>query len=91
MKAIFILLDSLNRRFLPFYNPGADTILPNMQRLADRGVIFEQHWCGSAPCMPARRDILTGRINFLERPWGGIEPFDQTLPSLLSSQNVYSH
>lgn len=91
MKAIFILLDSLNRRVLPFYNPGADTILPNMQRLADRGVIFEQHWCGSAPCMPARRDILTGRINFLERPWGGIEPFDQTLPSLLSSQNVYSH
>ncbi len=52
---------------------------------------LDNHWCGSSPCMPARRDILTGRLNFLERPWGGIEPFDQVLPSLLSEQNVYTH
>ena len=46
---------------------------------------------GSAPCMPARRDILTGRLNFLERSWGPIEPFDITLPKVLAEKNVFSH
>ena len=91
MKAIFILSDSLNRRYLPLYNPAAGTITPNIDRLADRSMVFDSHWCGSAPCMPARRDILTGRLNFLERPWGGIEPFDHVLPTLLRSRNVYTH
>lgn len=63
---------------------------PNLDRLAARGTVFDNHWCGSAPCMPARRDILTGRLNFLEKPWGGIEPFDQTLPALLRTKNVFS-
>lgn len=41
--------------------------------------------------MPARRDIMTGRLNFLEKPWGGIEPFDQTLAGLLKTKNVFTH
>ena len=91
MKAVFILLDSLNRRYLPLYNGASDVRMPNIDRLARRSCVFDQHWCGSAPCMPARRDILTGRLNFLERPWGGIEPFDHVLPTLLKTQNVFTH
>jgi arylsulfatase A-like enzyme len=91
MKAVFVLLDSLNRRFLDCYGSHESTLTPNINRLAERSVVFDNHWCGSAPCMPARRDILTGRLNFLERPWGGIEPFDHVLPSLLREKNVYTH
>ncbi len=90
MKVIFILADSTNRRFLNMYGSERPAYTPNLDRLADRGTVFEDHWCGSAPCMPARRDILTGRLNFLEKPWGGIEPFDQTLPALLKTKNVYT-
>jgi arylsulfatase A-like enzyme len=91
MKTVFILIDSLNRRFLNCYGGSEGTKTPNIDRLAKRSVVFENHWCGSAPCMPARRDILTGRLNFLERPWGGIEPFDHILPTLLKEKNVYTH
>ena len=96
MKAVFILLDSLNRRFLSAYssaagNDAGGALTPNIDRLASRSVIFDNHWCGSAPCMPARRDIMTGRLNFLERPWGGIEPFDQPLAQILKTKNVYTH
>lgn len=92
MKAIVILLDSVNRRFLSLYGTQREQALtPNLERLAQRGMVFENHWCGSAPCMPARRDMLTGRLNFLERPWGGIEPFDHVLPALLRENNVYTH
>ena len=89
MKTVFILCDTLNRRMLPAY--GGDAITPNMDRLARRSVVFDNHWCGSAPCMPARRDIMTGRLNFLEKPWGAIEPFDQTLQTILSEEkNVHT-
>lgn len=91
MKTIFILADSTNRRFLRMYGASHPAHTPNLDRLAERGTVFERHWCGSAPCMPARRDIMTGRLNFLEKPWGGIEPFDQTLPALLRTKNVFTH
>lgn len=87
MKAIFILCDTLNLRFLSTYGSKEPAMTPNIERLAKRGVVFDNHWCGSAPCMPARRDIMTGRLNFLEKPWGAIEPFDQTLQSILSTTN----
>lgn len=90
MKTILILLDSLNRHMLNAYGqPFAKT--PNIDRLASKSVVFDNHWLGSAPCMPARRDIMTGRLNFLERPWGPIEPFDVTLPELLRKDNVFTH
>ena len=90
MKTIFILADSTNRRFLNIYGSRHPALTPNIDRLAERGTVFDNHWCGSAPCMPARRDIMTGRLNFLEKPWGGLEPFDRTLPALLKTRNVYS-
>ena len=54
-------------------------------------MIFENHFIGSAPCMPARRDIFTGRMQFLERGWGGIEPFDITLPEMLRKHKIFTH
>ena len=92
MKTIFILCDTLNRRMLSAYGAGKDAaITPNIDRLARRSVVFDSHWCGSAPCMPARRDIMTGRLNFLEKPWGAMEPFDQSLQSILSDEkNVHT-
>lgn len=87
MKTIFILCDTLNLRMLSAYHATDPALTPNIDRLARRGVVFDSHWCGSAPCMPARRDIMTGRLSLLEKPWGGIEPFDQTLQTILSTTN----
>jgi len=91
MKTIFILTDTLCRRYLSLY--GNDwTITPNIVRLAKRSTVFDQHWCGSAPCIPARHDLLTGRLNFLERNWGGAEPYDEILPTILRQRKgTYSH
>ena len=91
MKVILVLSDSLNRHYLPRYgNPWV--LAPNIERFAERSVTFGNHWLGSAPCMPARRDMLTGRINFLERGWSGLEPFDIPFPHLLRDHGgVYCH
>lgn len=84
-------MDSLNRRYLKAYDPNAVGITPNIDKLAKDCIIFDNHFIGSAPCMPARRDIFTGRMQFLERGWGGIEPFDTTLPFVLRENGVYTH
>ena len=91
MKTILILSDSLNRHYLsPYGNSWVQA--PNIQRFAERSITFDNHWIGSAPCMPARRDILTGRLHFLERDWGGLEPFDIPFPHLLRDEaGVYCH
>ncbi|GAB4557310.1 MAG: sulfatase-like hydrolase/transferase [Anaerolineae bacterium] len=90
MNVICILLDSLNRHFLPVYgNHWVRT--PNIDALAARSLIFEQNYIGSAPCMPARRDLWTGTWEFLWRPWGSLEPWDQPLPRLLRQAGVLTH
>ena len=90
MKFVFVLFDSLNRRSLEPY--GARTIrTPNFRRLAERCVTFDSHYVGSLPCMPARRDMQTGRLNFLHRGWGPLEPFDNSFPELLHEKGIYSH
>ncbi|MFP3903163.1 MAG: sulfatase-like hydrolase/transferase, partial [Armatimonadota bacterium] len=79
MRVIMVMFDTLNRRFLPPY--GCDWIhAPNFQRLAERTVTFSNAFVGSMPCMPARREIHTGRYNFLHRAWGPLEPFDDSMP-----------
>lgn len=90
MRSILFLSDSVNRRLMEFYSESG-VKLPNLERLAARSVIFDGHLCGSAPCMPARRDLMTGRLNFLERSWGPVEAMDHTLPQVLRSRGVVSH
>ena len=51
---------------------------PNFMRLAEKSVTFETHYVGSMPCMPARRDMQSGRLAFLHRSWGPMEPFDNS-------------
>ena len=90
MRTIVILMDSLNRRCLPVYG-GDWAHTPNMERLAARSCVFDNHFVGSAPCMPARHDLITGRLDFLERNWAPVQPFDCTLPQVLQRHGVFSH
>jgi arylsulfatase A-like enzyme len=90
MKAILLLFDSLNRHLLSSY--GCDwTHTPNFRRLAERSVRFDRSFIGSMPCIPARRELHTGRYNFLHRSWGPLEPFDDSAIELLSEAGVYTH
>lgn len=90
MKVLFLLFDSLNRLMLEPYG-GKILETPNFRRLAEKCVTFDNHYIGSMPCMPARRDMQTGRHTFLHRSWGPLEPFDNSFPELLKTKGAYSH
>ena len=90
MRAVVIMYDSLNKRFLQPY--GSDWVkTPNFDRLAKRAAVFDNFYAGSLPCMPARRELHTGRLNFLHRGWSPCEPFDESMPQLLADSGIYSH
>ncbi|MBP1991979.1 sulfatase [Paenibacillus eucommiae] len=97
MNSIVIVCDTLRRDHCGPYHQGRplnqvisaeqpDWVIPtpNMDRLAKRGIVFDNAYCGSTPCMPARRDIYTGRYEFLERGWGPLEEDDLDLPRQIS-------
>jgi arylsulfatase A-like enzyme len=77
-NAIVVLLDSLNRHLLGSY--GSDEFdTPNLDAFAARATRFTNHHTGSLPCLPARHDILCGAWDFLWKPWGSIELWEDAL------------
>lgn len=90
MKAIVVLFDSLNKNYLPAYG-NTDVIAPNFTRLHRHSVVFDNSYVSSMPCMPARRELHTGRQNFLHKEWGPLEPYDDSMPEILKKAGVYTH
>ena len=90
MRAVVLMFDSLNRHFLSPY--GATwTRTPNFRRLAQRAVTFDRSYVASMPCMPARRDLHTGRPGFLRRHWGPLEPWDFSCIEAIGKSGVHTH
>ena len=90
MKAVFVLFDSLCRTAMGCYGP-TPVRTPNFDRFAARAVTFDTHFVGSLPCMPARRDLHAGRLNFLHRSWGPLEPFDNSFPEAMREAGIHAH
>ena len=90
MRAVVVMFDSLNRHLLSPYG-CRETHTPGFERLARHSVQFDTCYAGSLPCMPARRELHTGRYNFLHRSWGPVEPFDDSMPEILSRNGVHTH
>ncbi|MDJ0789843.1 MAG: sulfatase-like hydrolase/transferase, partial [Myxococcota bacterium] len=86
---VVVLLDSLNRHMLGAYG-GTEFDTPNLDRFASRAVRVDRHVTGSLPCMPARHDILCGALDFLWKPWGSIELWEDPITHHLRRAGVTS-
>ncbi len=88
-RIVVVLLDSLNRHMLGAYG-GDEFETPNLDRFADTATVFDRHHVGSLPCMPARHDLLVGALDFLWRPWGSIEVWEEALTTELRRRGITS-
>jgi arylsulfatase A-like enzyme len=86
-NVVVVLLDSLNRHMLGAYG-GTEFDTPNLDRFARRASQFTNHVTGSLPCMPARHDILVGALDFLWKPWGSIELWEESITATLRRADV---
>src|SRR5437867_7420336 len=77
-NVVLVMSDTLRRDHLGAY--GNEWIHTSaLDRLAMRSVVFDNHLAGSFPTMPARADLLTGRLSLTFMSW---EPLPTTLPTL---------
>ena len=90
MKTIILAFDTLVRNMLPNYG-NHYVKAPNFEKLHRNFTQFNNCYCGSLPCIPARRDLHTGRYNFLHRNWGPFEPFDFSVFKFLRDNGTNTH
>lgn len=84
-NVVVVVSDTFRRDHLGAY--GNDWIrTPALDRLADRSVVFDNHLTGSFPTMPARADLLTGRLSLTFMTWAPLPSDLPTLPALLSAE-----
>ncbi len=93
MNVLLLSIDSLRRDFLSAYadQPGCvpyQVSTPNLDRFAERSAVFDTHYAGSLPCMPARREWHAGVQEFLWRPWGPMEPYDDHIARVARDSGV---
>lgn len=86
MNVITILADTLRYDYMGF-NGNQMVKTPNMDKLARKSVVFDQAYMGSYPCMPARRDLWTGKYEFPFRGWGPLEHNDKDIGKVVSVEN----
>ena len=87
MKTVFVLFESVNQAALGLYG-WKSVATPNFDRFARRTMTVDRHYVGSLPCMPARRDMHTGRLNVTRRSCGPLEPFDNSFAQILKDNGV---
>lgn len=90
MKAVMVMFDTLTKDFLSTYGSELSKT-PNFKRLEETCCVMDNFYGGSMPCMPARRELHTGKYNFLHRSWGPLEPFDFSAIQQLSDNGIYTH
>src|SRR5206468_6755502 len=82
LNIVVVVSDTLRRDHIGAY--GNDWIrTPALDRLAARSVVFDNHVIGSFPTMPARADLLTGRLSLTFMTWEPLPAGLPTLPELL--------
>lgn len=63
MRILYIDLDTLRPDHLGCYGYSRQTS-PNIDRIAEEGVRFEQVYAADAPCMPSRTALMTGQFGY---------------------------
>lgn len=81
-NVLWIMVDDLNNMINAFGYPQA--ITPNIDRLAQRGVVFRDAYCQAPACNPSRVSMLTGL-----RPWATGAYDNATAPRTVMPSRIF--
>ncbi|OWA50751.1 Choline-sulfatase [Hypsibius exemplaris] len=81
---LYIMADQMAAPLLRMYDPKSPIKTPNLDKLAERGVVFESAYCNSPLCAPSRFCMVTGQLP------SKIEGFDNA-SNLAADVPTYAH
>lgn len=61
MRILYIDVDTLRPDHLASYGYHRSTA-PNLERLAERSVLFDRYYCSDSPCLPSRAALSSGQF-----------------------------
>jgi choline-sulfatase len=80
-NVLLIMADQMN----PFYTPpyGGSAVMPNLEGLAARGVVFSDASCNSPLCSPSRASMMSGLlVSSLGCAFDNASEFSSEIPTL---------
>lgn len=85
-NVLYLVFDDLRSELSPYV--GKRMVTPNIQRLADTGLLFERAYCQVAVCSPSRNSFTTGRRPNATGVYNFINHFRQ---ATCDTQNRWRH
>jgi choline-sulfatase len=80
---LLIEADQMASGILPIFNPEGQAIVPNLTKLADEGIVFENCYCNSPLCSPSRVAMFTGLRTSHNHVWGNGSEFTSDKPTMM--------
>jgi iduronate 2-sulfatase len=81
-NVLFIAIDDL-RTSLGCYGDTV-AVTPNMDGLAESGVLFDRAYCQQTVCNPSRQSVMSGRRPDSIRVWNMVDHFRKTAPDVVT-------
>ena len=84
---LYIMADQLAAPQLKMYNPKSQIKTPNLDKLAERSVVFDSAYCNSPLCAPSRMAMITGQLPSKIGAYDNASPIPEDTPTSVS----YTH
>jgi len=78
---LYIMADQLAAPQLKMYNKDSQIKTPNLDKLAEKSVVFESAYCNSPLCAPSRMAMITGQLPSKISAYDNASPIPEDTPT----------
>jgi arylsulfatase A-like enzyme len=78
---LFVIADQLTASALKMHDPNSVVQTPNIDKLAESGVVFDSAYCNSPLCAPSRFCMVTGQLPSKIGAYDNASPLSSDIPT----------
>jgi choline-sulfatase len=78
---LYIIADQMSAPFMKLHDPESKMQTPNIDRLAETGVVFDKAYCNAPLCAPSRFVMLSGQLPSKIGAFDNASPMNSDIPT----------